>query len=501
MLGLLSRAKGNLQNPHTATSWTPADPVPSNFTAHHRRFSLPISSLGALVFRAEGYYSKGTIQFERAGGYEPPEYDAGEGGGKDRTTGVAEVVVEARTNSAGLYSEAKLEPIEAHERCGLSLSTPSSSSVSRLGASLSFHITVTLPATLTSLDTLSVDCSSFRILVDPSLSAVLISNLTLSTTDAPIVLGSVSAENVQLRNTNAAINSTKVALTNFDDLVSGSIVRARRIEIDCADGPVTGSYTASGALVVLNRNAPISGTYDGSSVRIVTANGEITGRFSAKKDIALTNTFAKIDVEVEAPLGCQVSGQNSPVSGKFRVGKELKISTTHFRIDASVRLLPPPSSSLPSSAPPPLSRTSTSTTDVPPTFEEAVGSSSSFSPSNVVQVAVETAGAAIQLDYLEQPEGVVLESRAKSSGGGGVSVTHPSGWEGSFSATASLAHSASFVSPASLGGLGGRQRKVSFDIQKRSEVAGSIAYEGEVEGRRMSRSVVETEGSAEIKVL
>ncbi|BGP20790.1 hypothetical protein JCM10213_008927 [Rhodosporidiobolus nylandii] len=493
MLGLLHRTAANLKNPSTPTTWSPTDPLPSGFSQRSFRFSLPVSSLAAFTFRSAGQYARGSIVFERAAGPQPPEYGEAvpvEGGddGKERTEGLVEIAVEARTNSDGLLGECKLDPIEGHERCGLSLSTPSSTGVSRIGATLSYHITVTFPATLAALNSLTVEAASFRISLEPSLSSTLISSLDLSTTDAPISLGSTRAQQVKLTNKNW-LDSNRVALKNFDDLVSGSIADAERIEITCADGSVSGSYTSSGPIIVQTTNAAVHADLRGSSLRVSTSGGDVTGMYIATKDVALSTSYAKADVDVEAPLGCQVSGTNVAIDSRFKVGKELRLITSHFRIDASVWLLPPPVPGTPA----------LSITDAPPTFEEAT-SSPSLGASNTVLVQAETTGAAIQLDYLEHPDGLVLQSLARSTGGGAVQVVHPETFEGSFLASTSLTHTAQFTTPAVFP-TAARKRAVHFDVEKRSEVAGTVRWEGGSVGGGRSRTVIEAEGTAEIKVL
>ncbi|GAA5828635.1 hypothetical protein JCM11251_000881 [Rhodosporidiobolus azoricus] len=508
MLGLLQRTKANLQNTSTPISWSPSDPVPSGFSSTQQSFSLPISSLSAFTFRAAGHYARGTLVIERAGGQAPPEYvreaEAGERDRKERETGIVEITSEVRANSEGLLKDCKLEASEAHERCGLTLNTPASTSVSRIGASLSYHITVTMPDSLSALDSLVVEASGFRLNLAASLSSTLLSNLNLTTTDAPISLGpGIRAQAVSIRNRNE-IDSNKVQLSNFDPLVSGSILSAERIELDCADGPIEGSYSATGAVIAHTTNSHMRADFTGSSIRVSTGNGELVGKFKAKKDVILSNNYGKIDVEVEAPKGCQITGQNSQISGKFKVGKQLRLSTTHFRIDASVHLLPPPSSSLPvhrPSSPAPSTRTtSTSLSDgALPTFEEATGASPSSSTGEVVQVTAETSGAAIQLDYVEQPEGVVVHSFARSNGGGRVEVVHPKTFEGTFSASTSLTHTAHLTLPSSFASAT-QKRLVRYTTEKRSEVAGTVEWEGSG-GTGRSRSVIEAEGAAEIKIL
>ncbi|GAA5863748.1 hypothetical protein JCM8547_006053 [Rhodosporidiobolus lusitaniae] len=500
MLSLLQRTTANLRAKSSPTSWSPEDDLSRGFSSTSKSFALPLSSLSEFVFRAQGLYSQGTVVIRRAGaatvGTEAPSYAEASGeAGKDRQVGTVEIAVEARANSDGLYAESKIEPVEAHERAGLSISTPNSSSVGRIGAVLSFHITVTFPSDFTSLNSLTVDCTTFRLLFDPSLSSLLISNLKLSTSDAPIVFSSVRAQAVTVLNQNR-INSNKTELKCFDDLVSGSL-QAERLEIDCADGKISGSYDCSGALIVGTTNANIHGEFSGSAVRVTASNGEVVGKFKAKKDVVITNTYAKINVEVEAPLGCSITGVNTPIDGKFKVGKELKLSTTHFRIDAFVRLLPPPPSAPAVDRAP--SPTPSSTTSLLPTFDEAIGSSSSSS-SVPVLVRAETSGASIELEMVEQPEGVVVQSFARSSGGGTVRVTHPDTFEGSFSASTSLTHTALLSTPSTFP-TASRKRLVHYDVEKRSEVAGTVRWDSTVEGGGRSRSVVEAEGLAEIRLM
>lgn len=126
MLGLLSRATANLKNRNHPAAWSPDDPAPAGFAAHKHALSLPISSLATLSFRATGIYSQGTVAFERADGAanaaDPPSYgQAVHESGKPREEGTVQVHVEARTNSEGLHAESRIEPVEGHERCGLSL--------------------------------------------------------------------------------------------------------------------------------------------------------------------------------------------------------------------------------------------------------------------------------------------------------------------------------------------------------------------------------------------
>ncbi|GAA6002165.1 hypothetical protein JCM10207_003105 [Rhodosporidiobolus poonsookiae] len=499
--GLISRATANFKNTSTPTTWSPADPLPTGFSSRVQPFQLPLSSLGSFQLRTIGHYSTGTVVFQRAtaGAAELDEGYDDQVGGKSRQAGIVEIGVEARYNSEGLYSEARVDPMEAHERCGLTVTTPASTSVSRIGAVLSFHITVTFPASFTALDSLVVEATAFRVILDPSLAPVTISNLQLTTTDAPISLSDISAQHVTIKNRNV-LDPNKTALKNFEDLVSGNIVRAERVEVRCEDGPVSLNAACSGALILATTNGNIASELSGSSLRVTTVNGEVVGKFVAKRDVQITNTYGKIEVEVEAPFGCLIGGSNSSIDGKFLVGKELKLITTHFRIDATVRILAPSSSLSAQPARPP-SPAPSSATDLPPTFEEAVGSSA-VAPSTF-DARVETTGAAIQLDYVEQPEGVVVSSFAKSSGGGRIEVVHPGTFEGSFSANTSLTHTATLAVPETFS-TATRKRAVHYDTNKRSEVAGSVRFEGggadQVGGGR-GRTVVEAHGPIEIKLL
>lgn len=136
MLGLLQRATSNLKNPVTATAWAPSDELAAGFHRFSQVHSLLLSSLATFAFAATGYYAKGTILFLRRGqgdGTEstqyPPAYD--DDNLKPRVEGEVHVAVEARTNSEGLYADSRLEPVQGHERCGISLTVRSRRSCAR----------------------------------------------------------------------------------------------------------------------------------------------------------------------------------------------------------------------------------------------------------------------------------------------------------------------------------------------------------------------------------
>mgnify|MGYP007100404273 CR=1 FL=1 len=129
MLGIIQRASANFKNTASPAGWSPEDDVPSGFSAHQSRLSVPLSTLGSFAFRSTGSYSRGTLVFQRgqaqgeapgAGFGGPPGYDA-HADHKPRSEGMVEVAVEVRSNSEGLRGDCKLETIEGHERAGLSL--------------------------------------------------------------------------------------------------------------------------------------------------------------------------------------------------------------------------------------------------------------------------------------------------------------------------------------------------------------------------------------------
>ncbi|GJN94766.1 hypothetical protein Rhopal_007858-T1 [Rhodotorula paludigena] len=311
--------------------------------------------------------------------------------------------------------------------------------------------------------------------------------LYITTSDAPIILSSVRCGRAKLHNENN-LDPNKGALKNFEDLISGSIVQAERIDLMCENGPISGSFCASGAIVAHTTNFAIKGDFDASSLRLSTTNAEMSGSFRAKRDIVMTDAHGKVEGEFHAPLGCQIKGQYVAIKGSFEVGSELKLLTSVFRIDATIRLLAS-SSSLASL--PPVTRvdTNASSTAELPTFEDAMASSSSSGGLGVVTVVAETTDAGVELVYESQPAEVALRSIARSSGGSKVGVTHPAGWEGRFSASTSLTHTAT-LTRASATPFG-----VVFDVEKRSEISGTVGT-GETASR--SRSVVEAEGEAEI---
>lgn len=131
MLGLLQRATSNLKNAVSGSQWEPSDDLPSGFHRFKQQHSLPLSSFGTFAFAATGYYSKGTILLRRQGDaaaknganghHHPPAYGDDDVDQKQRAAGDVHVQVEARSNSEGLYADSRLEPVEGHERCGISL--------------------------------------------------------------------------------------------------------------------------------------------------------------------------------------------------------------------------------------------------------------------------------------------------------------------------------------------------------------------------------------------
>lgn len=131
MRGLLQRASANFKKPLAGSAWSPADDLPQGFQRYTASHTLPLSSLGTFCFAATGHYAKGTILLRRGerddedgvesgptGAASPPAYDADT---KPRFDGQVQVNAEARSNSDGLYSSSTLEPVEGHERCGISL--------------------------------------------------------------------------------------------------------------------------------------------------------------------------------------------------------------------------------------------------------------------------------------------------------------------------------------------------------------------------------------------
>ncbi|GAA5877101.1 hypothetical protein JCM1840_005311 [Sporobolomyces johnsonii] len=513
MLGLIQRAASKARNPTTSVSWSPDTDLPAGFSSRKSSYTLPISSLASLSFRAIGHFSRGTVVFQRAIGGDPPAY-GDSGREKRRVQGLVQIEVEARYNSEGLYDDCKLDPVEGHERAGLSLTSPASGTVARIGAHVSFHITFTLPSHLDSLDTISVEASHFRILLDQSVAAVDIANLELTTTDAPIHLARVQAQSVRIHNANV-LDPNKGALKNFEDLVSGEL-DADRIEIECAHGAISGTYRSEGALVVHTTNANITGEFSGSVLRLGTSVANVAGSFVAKRDLVIETSNGKVEGEFVAASGCVIKGDKCTVSGRFEVGKELQINTNVFPIDAQIRLLPTtfPSDEPPQSPSPSLF--SNSTPDAPPpTFEDALRTRTSPSPSGgggegegKITVVAETTEAHVHLSYLEpHPPGVALSSFARSTGGAKVAVRHPTGFAGTFSASTTINHTAHVETPArgadpssgGGGGGGGRARAVRYDVQKRNVVAGTISGAGGVEGEvGRSRTVVEAQGPAEI---
>jgi len=128
-----------------------------------------------------------------------------------------------------------------------------------------------------------------------------------------------------------------------------------------------------------------------------------------------------------------------------------------FRIDATIRLISPTSSTTSPAGAAPVTRTlsnatSSTAADLPPTFEDALASSSASGAAlGVITVAAETTDAGVELVFPEAvPSDCALRATARSSGGSRVAVTHARGWEGRFSVRLARSLDSLSLSPPSL---------------------------------------------------
>ncbi|KAM0748752.1 hypothetical protein T439DRAFT_382522 [Meredithblackwellia eburnea MCA 4105] len=530
MLGLISRATSNLKNPSSSTDWTPDTPLPAGFHSTKSTFHIPVSAFSKVSLTSDGHYSKGTVLFcVSSPGDQDEQEDTNWNGGaavmmkeKQDGAGVCTIQVEARYNSESLWSDSQVTVSEEGGDCGIVLKTPSSS---RLAANLSFHLKFILPP-LPSLESLSVAATRFRIIFDTTF-RIPFNVLALRTSDAPIAPeGPLTASRITIVNENR-LDPTKTELKNHEDSVSGTFLATESLTISCANGAVTGGPYAcsSGPLTVQTSNFPVNGTFTSAlPLKIATSNAVISGHFVSRDTVTISTTYARVEGIFEGQKGVEVTTSRAPISGQFTLGRHLKLATSSFRIDAKVRLLEPSLELGEPITPTPSVLDGTA----PPTFEDVVRESAKRERD--VSVDIETTDAAVEVNYLTHPANIKLSSKVRSSGGSKVSVTHPPDFEGTFSATTTITSTAHFDAPPDLssssshsseredrsdtsslhggGGGGGRGRRgrriVDYSSKKRSEVSGTVYFEGSLRDEERSRSrseVVAVAGPAEIQVL
>lgn len=276
---------------------------------------------------------------------------------------------------------------------------------------------------LSALSSLLILSTRFRILADASLSPTFINSLLVETTDAPVCFHRVRCGSIELTNRNR-LDPDTTKLKNLSDSVSGTYEAESSIKVTCENGGISGSFVSEGKMEVETRNATISGSFKaGGSLTVLDRNAPILGTFIAGKDLVVSNAFAKVEGRFKG-RDVEVSTSYAGLTGTFKVGRELQLVNVDYRIDANVSLVPSPSDS----------------SNGLPTFQDAT---SLITPTpvvsnslSIVNCTVLTKNAAIALSYVNHPTEVILNTVARSSGGGKVSVKHAAGWTGAFDVSA-----------------------------------------------------------------
>ncbi|KAI5477871.1 major facilitator superfamily protein [Pseudohyphozyma bogoriensis] len=457
-MGLLSRlpTASSLFHSSPSTDWSPSDPLPSGYSSHTCSYSLLVDETTSVFLKSvDG--AKGTVLLTVDDGGAP----AGEGaalpgyaekevlGEGARGQSEVAVVVEARGNNDRIVKELAVEVVQRPGEAGLILAPTNKG--------LSVHITIKIPPR--PLAALDLNLTKFRIISTPSLSLLALHALLLSTTDAPISLPPITkAHTVTINNENRLVGD-KVALKNFHPLLDAQVECVGPLTVQCANGEVLGSFVSSGgATSVVTTNSPLSGTFGGQSLNVSTSGSPLTGTFTAATTLEVLNRFGKIEGTFKGDR-IKLETNSERVEGRFEVGEELKITTSYGRVDAQIAFSPALSTPTVSDGTSlPLLSPTDSTTSLP-------SYSSASTANKAVNVEITTSDAAVEVVFAEQPKGVVLKSRAVTSSGSRISVTHGGGFSGVVSATTSISATAHITS---------EKDNIEYTKQKRNEVSALV---------------------------
>ncbi|KAK4056151.1 hypothetical protein OIO90_002882 [Microbotryomycetes sp. JL221] len=447
------------------TQWSPGSSLPSGFSELKNEYQLASQGRGIgkvtnVRFESvKGTWCVGTLIVTRASATSttdlqptqslPPEYsrDYDQGmikhdNGDAKTQGYAKLIVVQRFNKRELADGTKVSCVGDEFNSVVRIDTSDSAP---LAASISYHVTLVLPATTTALNGFHVEADRFKVIFDPSLNQSLaIAELSIKTGDAAVSVELTGCGTVNIRNENR-LNPTRTSLKHHDDLVSGSL-SAESIELTCSNGPVSGDFqTTVGKLSVVTTNSNIAGTYKAAGDLVVsTTNAALHGTFVShgKSGISIDLLHSKVDnANFQAPFGAiRLTNKLAPVAGKFTVAKQLVIKTTAFPVDAEIELsavrmrssssgngLSRSSSrhrraSSVAGVPPPSFTSDSSTTELP-TFDDVMHEDSSTCQR--VRVHIETTDGHVNVKYLNHPKRIQLNSSASTSGGAKVFVQHP----------------------------------------------------------------------------
>ncbi|KAI5474265.1 citron Rho-interacting kinase [Pseudohyphozyma bogoriensis] len=401
MFSLLSKAVSGLSGRHSPCTWQPSDPVPSGAFQATEHLRAIVSSATRLTVQSHGSFAHGTIVFEAKGtevGDAPPAYDApsypdeakrrggqlGDGQG-----------VELRDQGAGV--------LELH------VVTPQTSS-SFLTSQLSFHITVTLPAGISTLASLSTSGPYWRTLGHASLSSLFFHHSSIHTSHAPINFSSLRAGDINLK----TLNST----------ISGSYSSSSTLVAHTGNGRLEGTYIAEGDAELHTTNGDVKVDARGANINVYTRNGAVGGSYTAERKLVISNANGKIDGLFAGTAGVEVENSNSIISGGFTAGRELKLHTSNAPLDVKLVLV---GEQREGSTTPPLFPGDQKTLQASREWEE--GS---------VKVVLKTSNAKIKADVMERPRGVELDLVAHSANAG-VEVNHYSAYAGTFDMSTSNA--------------------------------------------------------------
>ncbi|KAM0755844.1 hypothetical protein T439DRAFT_320543 [Meredithblackwellia eburnea MCA 4105] len=476
---LFSLATSARVNP---TSWDPGHPVPHGTFSRTDVFKQTINLNSSISLFADGAWSHGTVQFEVAGGSDagptfannpfapssstpvlspsgeeteslPPTYDAAVNAttfldNKRRGPQLAEgetwlqVSVEARWNDEALWNDSKVTLIKVNGNdAQLSIITPGMSP-GYLGSQLSFHVTFRIPPGLPSLAGLRTTGAQWRTLGHPSLAAIPIGAVSISTSNAPIHFSSLNSTGTS---TISTVNSS----------IEGTYASDNGLVVKTMNAIIGGSYrSSSGACQISTGNTKIFNLHVWAlkDVTVISKNGNLSGKFVSREGtLRVESSNGNISGETHGFAGAFVKTSNGAVDITLKTGKIGDVKSSNGECKVAAILLAAPETTTPDLL----------VDDVPST---SGAGAAGWTESKEVSIKAESSNAAVTVDVLDHPKELELHVAAFTSNAK-AEVRHRSPCDGNFQLETSNA-SAKATAPS--------DHQILYEVQDKSHATGSI---------------------------
>ncbi|KAK4699403.1 hypothetical protein P7C70_g6858, partial [Phenoliferia sp. Uapishka_3] len=413
MFSFISRAVNTRIDP---TSWDPSHAVPVGSSSFTQTFKSTISSASTVILAPGGAWSHGTVEFRVQENAEPPTYDAAvnvmtaldskkRGPQLADGEGFLEVNVEARWNDEELWKEAEVELRKVGQHnAELVIKTPSMSA-SRLASQLSFHVTFLFPPHISGLTGLRTSGAQWRTIGHGSLSAIHLSNLSISTANASIAFANTHATTASLATVNNSITGEYHASIIRAHTDNGAVEgKFYALEPENGTGSSRGAGSDAGSCEIHTTNNKIKATVRARTMKLYNRNGPIKGDYIAQDRIEIDNTNGVVSGEFSAGEGgTKVTTGNGPIEGTFKVRRSLYAKTSNGKIDIKVILVGMED----------LSRSSTP--DLFDDVKQPDGPGVVKRTNGKIDLEVVTSNGSVVVEVIEHPEGIELDAKAKTS--------------------------------------------------------------------------------------